>query len=86
MQITEVTATGTVKSTKTKVRLYILTPVGAITTAVIRDGGAGGTVRMSLQAAANGQSVVVSVPDGQPFGTDVHATLAGAGGLLYVGY
>jgi hypothetical protein len=63
---------------------YLLTPAAAVATLVVRDGGAGGTVKAELQAAANGSTVEVSVPGGEAFGTDCHATLGGAGAVAYV--
>lgn len=79
-------AGATAKATPTIVRMIILTPAAAATTLVLKDGGAGGTVKISLQTAASGSSVVIPIPDGLSFATDVHAILVGAAGLAYIGY
>src|SRR5262245_29025983 len=87
MTVTQIAATGTFKADFTQVKLVVLTPAAAVATVVIRDGGAGGTTRLSLQAAANGNSVVwTSIGDPMTFGTDVHTTIAGAGALVDIGY
>ena len=86
MELTRVTATGTVKTTGAIVKLVILIPAAAATTLVLRDGGAGGTVKLSLQAPISGQSVPVPMPDGVTFATDIHATLVGAAAEAFVGY
>jgi hypothetical protein len=64
--------------------MYILTPAAAASTLVIRDNGAGGTIKVSLSAGANGPSMVVPVPGGEKFSTDCHATITGAGAEAYV--
>lgn len=88
MQVTEQAATAgtTIKATKTKVKRVILTPAAAAALLVLKDGGAGGAVRLTLQAAANGQSIPIDFNDGLSFGTDVHVILTGAGALTYIGY
>jgi hypothetical protein len=75
----ELTATGDIHSGPAVIHGVTLTPAAAVATAVIREGGAGGTVVLSLQAAANGGSVVV------PLCLSIqnpHLTLAGAGALF----
>jgi hypothetical protein len=59
----------------------VLTPAAAVATAVIREGGSGGTIVMSLQAAASGASVVVAFADPMVI-ADPHVTLGGAGVLF----
>lgn len=86
MEYTRVTATGTVKATGTIVKKLIVTPAAAIVTIVLRDGGAGGTVKMDGQAAASGQTVDLDFIEGITFSTDIHATVTGAGAVCYVGY
>lgn len=88
MQLTEQAATAgnTIKASKTKVKKVILTPVAALATLVLKDGGAGGAVRLTLQAVAGGQSIPIDFDDGLSFGTDVHVILTGAGALAYIGY
>lgn len=60
---------------------FVLTPAAAAVTAVIREGGVSGTIVMSLQAAANGNSVVVTPPGPMPL-NNPHVTLTGAGVLF----
>lgn len=86
MALVRVSATGTVKATAARVKKVFLTPAAAVSTLVLRDGGAGGTVKLEVQAAANGQTAECTIEDGEGFGTDVHATLAGAGAVAYVGF
>ena len=57
----------------------VLTPAAAVATAVIREGGSGGTIVMALQAAANGGSVIF---EGPITIMDPHVTLGGAGVLF----
>ena len=71
------------KATQTNVKLVVLTPAAAAAVLTLTDNGSGGIV---LQAAASGNSVVVPFPDGLPFGTNVTATLTGAGSVGYVLY
>ena len=86
MQVTEVTATATVKATAAMVKLVVLSPGSTASSVILKDGGAGGAVRLTLVAASGTSSVPMNIPDGIPFTTDVHATLAGTGALAYVGY
>jgi hypothetical protein len=60
---------------------FVLTPAAAAVTAVIRENGSGGTIVMSLQAPANGGSVVVT-PAAPMTIVDPHVTLGGAGVLF----
>lgn len=82
-----VAATGTVVAGQARVRKVVLTPAGAVATLILRDGGAAGTVMANLQAAANGNSVVLDLNEcGVQFSTDVHATIAGLGAQADVYY
>ena len=72
-------ATGDIAVGPAMLHGAILTPAAAVATAVIREGGASGNIRVSLQAAANGSSVVV--PLHMPI-QDPHVTLGGAGALF----
>ena len=73
------TSTGDIAVGPAMLHGAILTPAAAVATAVIREGGSGGTIVMSLQAAANGSSVVIEPH--MPI-RDPHLTLGGAGGLF----
>jgi hypothetical protein len=78
-----VTATGDVATGKRLLHSVTLTPAAAVSTLDVRDSNTGAIV-LSLQAAANGSSVVwdASSPRGEqpgiPFGSSIHATIAGA--------
>lgn len=73
------TATGDISVGPATIYGFVLTPAAAVATAVIREGGSGGTIVMSLQAAANGSSAIVMFPMSI---ADPHVTLAGAGVLF----
>jgi len=52
---------------------------GGVVTVVLRDGGAGGTVRCSLDSASTTAPYYLPLPDaGILFTTDIHATIANA--------
>ncbi len=59
----------------------VLTPAAANASAVIREGGSGGTVVLTLNAVANGSAVVVPGPISI---RGPHLTLSGAGALFHV--
>jgi hypothetical protein len=61
----------------------VLTPAAAVSTLVVRQGGAGGTVILTLQAAANGGSVQARF-EGLGYSGQLHATLTGAGALATI--
>ncbi len=66
------TATGSAVGRRARVKSVFLTGTG---TAIFTDGGAGGTSRLTLNAAA---STSVIIPDGGIlFSTDVYITIAG---------
>lgn len=75
------TGTGDISAGPAVLWGFVLTPAAAAVTAVIREGGSGGTIVMSLQAAANGASVVVAFAAPMVF-NDPHVTLGGAGVLF----
>lgn len=54
-----------------------LTPAAALSTLVLREGGASGTIIAALQAAASGNSVQARF-DGMAYAGQLHATLSGA--------
>lgn len=91
MQVTEVTATGSLPlgsasgtGVPRRIKGFVLTPAAAVANAVIRNNGAAGTVRLTLNAALSGTSAVAMIPgDALVFETDCHVTLTGAGALLY---
>lgn len=60
-----------------------LSPAAAVSTLTVREGGATGTIRLVLQAAASG-ATVERLLDNVVFATGVHITLAGAGATATV--
>lgn len=86
MTQTEISATGTFKATMTQVKSVVLTAAAAAATLVLRDGGAGGVIRLTLGAPV-GASVQARFDfDPVTFGTDVHATIGGAAAVADIGY
>jgi len=83
---TEISATGTFKATPTMVKSVTLTAAAAAATLVLRDGGAGGTVRLTLGAAIGTSVTAGYILDPLAFGTDVHATIGGAAAVADIGY
>ena len=75
------TATGDISAGPAVLWGFVLTPAAAVATAVIRENGSGGTIVMSLQAAANGNSAVVAFAGPMTL-MDPHVTLGGAGVLF----
>lgn len=82
------TATGdVVVSTKVAfVHSVVLTPAAAKSTVVVRTGGASGTIKLTLQAPADGGSAVWSAGHdaGALFPNGVHITVSGSGALVDV--
>lgn len=70
-----------VATAETTLLALILTPAAANAAAVIREGGSGGTVVLTLNAVANGSAVVVPGPI---VIRGPHLTLSGAGALFHV--
>lgn len=66
------TSTGTAFAGRTRVRGLFVTGTG---TATFRDGGSGGTTRMTINSA--GTQTVVIPANGVLFNTDVHVTISG---------
>lgn len=77
-------ATAQVYNGKSKVYTIVLTPAAALSTLVLRDGGAGGVVKARLQAAASGSSVPLNLKAPFQCKTDIHVTLTGAGATYNV--
>lgn len=86
--LAEVAADGTVASGYTILWSATVSAPGALTgsaSLTLRDGGASGTVRLTLRAAAGEQSSFVC-PPGVGFFTDLHAEIVGVGATGYVCY
>jgi len=71
------TTTGDVTTAAAYLRAVVLTPAAAASSVVIRAGGSGGTVILTLNAVANGTSVVMDM-HGVYCAGGIHATLSGA--------
>jgi hypothetical protein len=74
-------ATGDIAANEVILRACILTPGTAASSAVIREGGSGGTVVLTLTGVANGSAIVVDTPFAV---RSPHLTLAGTGALFSV--
>lgn len=61
----------------------VLTPAAAVATLTIREGGVGGPVILSLQAAANGGSVFADLGGAQTSG-QCSVTVTGTGAAAYI--
>ena len=91
-QLTKAAATGNVVTGPGQLHSVILTPAAAVATVDVRLDGSGGTVVASLQAAANGGSVVWqavgeargAAGNGVRFGGPLHLTIAGASASVTV--
>lgn len=70
-------ATGTAVAFGTRVRGVHLTGGGTAGAIELRDGGAGGGLRMRIDIPINGIRDVLVPEEGVLFRTDVHATLTG---------
>jgi hypothetical protein len=73
------TATGTVLASRTRIRAIHNGAVAG--TVILRDGGAGGTIKFQLAMAA-GQGV--DLPGSIEFATDCHATLTTTTSVTFV--
>lgn len=77
-----ITADGEVCGASNKVflRSIVLTPAAAAATLVVKDGGASGTTRITLQAEANGVSAVWTAGgEGGVLFNGVYADIGGSG-------
>lgn len=83
--IASVIATGTLFATPTTVHTIYWRATGTAGTIVLRDGGAGGTIKATVNtpAAVSAGSIPVG-GGGVQFATDVHATLTNADACLIV--
>lgn len=70
------TATGTMYTGRTRVRGFFVNGTGTVT---FRDGGSGGTVKLTINSA--GAHSMRIPANGILFNTDVHATLSGVTAL-----
>lgn len=91
--LARVTATGVAVTKPTsaaalKLKSITLTPAAAVSTVTVDDSTDGsGTDLLTLQAAANGNSVQWLAADyGLPFFTAIHCTITGASAVVVVEY
>lgn len=81
-----VSVTGTVFASRTRVRSLFITPSATAGTITIRDGGAGGVTVLDFATTAAGAPFSVYIPDqGVLFYTDVHATVSNATAIVFYG-
>jgi hypothetical protein len=79
----EVTADAQVVTGPGRIGAVVLTPAAAVATLILYDNtSAAGTKLITLQAAANGGSVVFLTPF--VFSTGVYADIGGSGAVAYV--
>ena len=69
-------ATGTVVSSRTRVRAYHCISGGTAGDVIFRDGGASGTILLQFNIATGTQPITMAIPgQGILFRTNVHVTL-----------
>lgn len=82
--ITEKTSAGAIKTSPGHLVSLVLTPAAAVATVTLYDNtAASGTVLVSLQAAANGNSVPFAPPRGIAFNA-CYLDISGSGAKAYV--
>lgn len=78
------TATGDVgPATGGSLQSVTLTPAAALSTAVVREGGSGGSIIAAIQAAASGSSFTLWLK-GATYSGQLHVTLTGSGATCAV--
>ena len=77
VKASHVEATGTMVSGRTRVKGYQCLSGGTAGDIILRDGGAGGTVRLQFNVPANTNNPFANLIPGEGilFETDVHVTL-----------
>ena len=80
VKASHVEATGTMVSGRTRVKGYQCLSGGTAGDIILRDGGAGGTVRLQFNVPANTNNPFANLIPGEGilFTTDVHVTLPAA--------
>jgi hypothetical protein len=69
-------ATGTIVSSRTRVKGYHCISGGTAGDVIFRDGGATGTIRLQFNIATGTQPITMLIPgEGILFDTNVHVTL-----------
>jgi hypothetical protein len=77
-QVATATATGTLVAVPCTLHSIVMEGAATAGTVVVRDGGAGGAVKLTLATAAGaGAEVQLDVPaEGLVFATDAHVTIS----------
>jgi len=79
-------ASGSVSSARTRVRGILVVPGGSAGSVVLKDGGSGGTTKITLTTLASGTPFNVNIPaNGVLFETDVYATISNAAVTVFYG-
>lgn len=82
-----VSTSATVFSGRTRFKGLVVTPGSAAGTAVVRDGGSGGTILFSTTTLADGTPFSFSVPgEGAVCYTDLYVAVTGTGTTATVFY
>ena len=81
-----VTSDAVVSAKGGRIGSVVLTPAAAVSTLILYDNAsaASGTVLLSLQAAANGNSAIFAPTDAIAFSNGVYADIGGSGAAAYV--
>lgn len=79
-----VTSTNTMVSGAARVKGVYWRAAGTAGTIVLKDGGASGTTKMTINTPAAVSAGFIPIEGGLEFATDVHATLTTADGCMVV--
>ena len=81
-----VAATGTVYAARTRLKGLLVMPGASAGSLVIRDGGASGTILLSIPTLAGDSSFPVIIPgEGVLCYIDIHATISNATAAVFHG-
>ena len=79
-------ASGTAFNQRTRIRGALIEPGTSAGSVVFRDGGSSGTVVMTINTSANGETFSMVIPaDGIVFQTDAYVTLTNAKVTVFYG-
>ncbi len=83
---TSLAASGSAFGARTRVRGALIEPGASAGSVVFKDGGSGGTTKLTINTTANGETFSVVIPsDGILFQTDVYVTLSNAKVTVFYG-
>ncbi len=84
--VADVSVSGTAFSGRTRVRGLLVSPGASAGSVVLKDGGSGGTTKMTIPTVANGEPFSVVIPsDGVLFQTDVYVAVSNTTVLVFHG-